>query len=101
MEKLLEIERLSEKQISKIQKELDFFKEKDYEVTDVYRTYLTNGNYYFRYLLEKEGFHKVECNYDVSLFGRVYKSYNIINWKDDFYHVENCKSFDNFINRYF
>ena len=102
MEKLERVSRrLSEKQISKIEKEYDFFKEKGYVVTDEHSVYLTNGKYYFHYILEKEGFHKVQCGYDISPSGRVYRTYNLIHAIGDYRFTEDTKSFDTFINRYF
>jgi hypothetical protein len=102
MNNLLKIGRLSEKQITTIQKELDFFKEKGYKVTDEHSTYTPRGNYYFSYLLDKGGFfHKVECGYDVSVFGKVKRTYNLVHCVDDFIFTDNTKNFKDFIKRYF
>jgi len=96
LKELKEIERLSEKQISKIEKEFDFFIEKGYEITDEHRTYTPKGNYYVSYVLEKKGiFHKVECSYDVSVFGRIKRVYNLLHCIDNFIITDNTTSFDN------
>jgi hypothetical protein len=102
MNNLLKSERLSEKQISKIQKELDFFKEKDYKVIDIHSTYTIGGGYYYSYLLEKgKFFHRVECGYDVSVFGKVKRTYNLVHCIDDFIITDDTKKFKDFIKRYF
>jgi hypothetical protein len=102
MNNLLESNRLSEKQISNIQKELDFFKEKGYKVIDTHSTYTPSGHYYYSYLLDRGGFtHKVECGYNVSVFGIIKRTYNLVHCIDDFIITDTTTKFKDFIKRYF
>jgi hypothetical protein len=90
------VEKLSEKQISKIQSELDFFKSKGFEITEERNLPRWRGGEGMKYVLHNNNGIELTCIYDLLYSERLSCRFSMWSEKWGFYVRDGIKTFKEF-----